>query len=231
MEDLTVSANARFLTALSPYSPDQVASSLEQLSRLHAYSWRAKHPKELPWVGSRVQYFVENPPYSVLELQKMMDGERGNPLPAKYKNAARIQNSIAPLVEWAPPDGQCLTHGDSHAGNVYETAAGSAIIDWAMMGRASYSLDLAYHIGAVLSIESREASERHLIRHYLDCLRGLGVDAPSEDATWHGYRAHMAYAYYMWAITRKVPEPLTIEFVKRLGTAVISLGTFELLGV
>jgi hypothetical protein len=79
--------------------------------------------------------------------------------------------------------------------------------------------------------EVREKSERQLLDYYLAKLHAHGADAPDRATAWNEYRAHMAYGYYLWAITRKVQSDITNEFVRRLGLAVESLGSFELLTV
>lgn len=231
MEDVTVAKNARFLTALTPYSPDQAAASLDQLSRLHALGWNGKGFANLPWLTSRVSFFARRRPVPPAELQTMLDGERGDALPPRIRSASRQFAAMDALVLRPPAAGQTLVHGDCHAGNVYENAEGPSIVDWQLLQHASWALDLAYHIGAVLSVEQREASERQLIDHYLDCLRAQGIDAPSRETAWVEYRAHMAYGFHLWSITRMVEPDITKEFVKRLGSAVASLGSFDLLGV
>lgn len=231
MEDVTIAKHATFLTPLTPYSPDQAASSLEQLAQLHALCWGGTNIEQFGWLTSRVEYFHENPPFPISELQDLMDGERGAPLPDAICDAKRIASALGQLAERVPVKQQNLVHGDCHAGNVYETKAGQSLVDWQLLQRSSWAIDLAYHISAVLSVEAREASQKILISHYLDCLRKYGVAAPSEEHAWNEYRAHMAYGYYVWAITRKVEPQITHEFVKRLGSAVDSLGTYEILGI
>ena len=84
---------------------------------------------------------------------------------------------------------------------------------------------------AELAPEERERSEQTLLRHYLDCLRALGVTPPDFDQAWDDYRANMVYGSYMWAITRLVEPRITHEFVRRLGLAVTALDSYALLGL
>ena len=231
MEDVQVLKGARFLTALSPYTAEQAASSLEQLAKLHAASWQGKLLDGLPWLTSRVEYFATTPPFPTAELQALMNGPRGDPLPAGMRDAARIEAALPVLMRRTAPQSHNLVHGDCHAGNVYETQEGPSLVDWQLLQRGYWALDLAYHIAAVLSVQAREQSERHLIRHYLDCLARNGVGAPSEAVAWEEYRAHLAYGYYLWCITRRVEPEITNEFVLRLGSAAAAHRTYELLGV
>ena len=45
------------------------------------------------------------------------------------------------------------------------------------------------------------------------------------------YRAHLAYGYFMWAITQMVDPPIIETFTRRLGLAVADHDSFGLLGV
>jgi aminoglycoside phosphotransferase (APT) family kinase protein len=124
-----------------------------------------------------------------------------------------------------------LVHGDAHAGNVYLRADGSVgIIDWQVVHRGSWACDVAYHIGAVLSVEDREKAERDLLAHYLDRLGAYGGEPPPWDAAWASYQSFLVYGYFLWAMTCFVDEQITIEFVKRLGTAVAEHDSFDIVG-
>lgn len=226
-----VAAGARFLTALTPYTLDQAASSLDQLAQLHAATWRGRLFEKFPWLTDRISYFVDTPVMTTEKLQAYMDGPRGVPLKPEIRDAARIEKGMAALVGRTPAAEHCMIHGDAHAGNVFEDARGPSLIDWQMVQRSGWALDVAYHLGAVLAPEERAASERRLLDHYMDRLRAHGATPPDREAAWTEYRAHMAYGFFMWAITQKVEPAIVEEFNRRLGLAVTELGSFELLGV
>jgi hypothetical protein len=228
MHDLTADGST-FLTALSPYTIDLAAATLEQLARLHASRWRDATLAEIPWLAPRISAFPDYIPADV--LQSLIDGARGDPLPASIKDAARLGTAMRRLG--ASVDGKPLSliHGDAHAGNVYLRADGSVgIIDWQVVHQGTWACDVAYHIGAVLSVEDREKAERDLLAHYLDRLGAHGGEPPSWDEAWATYRNFLVYGYFLWAMTRFVDEQITLEFVKRLGTAVAQHDSFEALG-
>jgi aminoglycoside phosphotransferase (APT) family kinase protein len=126
---------------------------------------------------------------------------------------------------------RCMLHGDTHAGNVFATAAGPGLLDWQLIQRGTWATDVAYHIGAVLETEDRRRSEWDLLRDYLDSLGELGAPTPSWDSAVALYRQHLAYGFFLWAMTQFTPEELTTNTIRRLGHAVEDNGTFELLGV
>ena len=164
-------------------------------------------------------------------LQEHLDGPRGAALPDAIKDADRLSAAVSGVVHRAAEDVSCLVHGDAHAGNVFETADGSlGLIDWQIVQRSSWALDVAYHVGAVLDVDVREKNEQQLLAHYLDRLAHHGVAPPSWDDAWLNYRICLIYGYYLWAVTRLVDPPIINEFVTRLGSAVAYHASLDLLG-
>jgi thiamine kinase-like enzyme len=228
MEDL-VQAGSVFLTALSPFTTEQVKATLDQLARLHAAKWDSPELATTDWLGSKIELLLAH--VDAQKLQQQLDDPRGNALPAEVKDAQRLRRSLGAVLAAGEGQPNCLIHGDAHAGNVFESPTGPGIVDWQIAMRGSWALDVSYHIGAVLSVEERERTEADLLRHYLARLTAHGVRAPEWEQAWLSYRTSMAYGYYLWAITFIVESTITNEFVKRLGTAVSYHKSFELLGV
>jgi aminoglycoside phosphotransferase (APT) family kinase protein len=228
MHDLTAEG-AAFLTALTPYSADQTVATLDQLAHLHASHWNDPALRSIEWLVSRVARIPDSFPVDLLQSQ--LDTRRGDPLPPEIRDAARLDAAMRTLAR-SDPDARasaCIVHGDAHAGNVFVAAdGGPGLIDWQIAHRGCWALDVAYHIGAVLDVDERRRSERDLLGRYLDQLGRAGADAPSWDDAWELYRRYMVYGYYLWAITRFVQEDITVEFVKRLGTAVADHQSFDL---
>lgn len=218
-----------FLTALEPYTPEQAAASLEQLARLHAAHWDSSGLPSHPWLRSRIDDIAQSPLRTPDELQALMDGERGVPLADSIKNAATIHRSLVALAERLSRSTVCLVHGDAHSGNLFVQDGQTALIDWQLLQRSHWSIDVAYHIAAALAVDDRRDWERQLLRHYLDRLAAHGVQGPSENEAWSAYRAGMAYGYYLWTSTRQVTPMVIHEFCLRLGTAVTDLESFEIL--
>jgi hypothetical protein len=229
MHDLTATGST-FLTALSPYSIDRAAQTLDQLARLHASHWGDETLRDLPWLTSRIGAMAGY--IDPAALQSLLGGQRGDPLPDSIKDAGRLLAGVRRLGEMVTRGSSCLVHGDAHAGNIFVTADDSVgIIDWQLVHLGSWACDVAYHMAAVLSVEDREKAETDLLAHYLDRLRTYGGQPPPWDDAWASYRSCLVYGYFLWAMTRFVDEEITIEFVKRLGTAVAQHGSFEVIGV
>jgi aminoglycoside phosphotransferase (APT) family kinase protein len=229
MEDLVVRGD-RFLTALEPYSVEQAARTLDQLALLHATHWDDPALREHDFLEPRLPTFLA---YVTEErLQAQLDGPRGDDLPGPVRSAARLRAALLSIAERDAQGPQALVHGDAHAGNLYERPNGHAgVIDWQVVQRGSWALDVAYHVGAVLDVDVREHADRELLEHYLARLRAHGGPNIEWDDAWSEYRAHLAYGYFMWGITQMVDPPIIEAFTRRLGLAVAQHRSFELLNV
>ena len=228
MRDLIV-GGAHFCSAFDAFTAQQAAASLEQIARLHAGS----HLLETaPWITRRVAELSRMQHFTPAILQELMDGPRCAGLPASVLDARRLIAAMQALAQRDAERPQFLVHGDVHAGNIYRSADGlPGLIDWQLLQRGGWALDLAYHIAAVLPVDVAEAEERALLDHYLAAAAALGCTMPGREIAWAQYREAAVYGYYLWAITRKVDPPIINLFFNRLGSSVARHGSFGLLGV
>jgi aminoglycoside phosphotransferase (APT) family kinase protein len=130
-----------------------------------------------------------------------------------------------------------VIHGDTHSGNSYRDAQGrSCWLDWQITQRGHWSVDVAYHLGTVLTIEDRRAHEADLLRHYVGELahhldHQHGAPAPSFDEAWEHYALGFTWGYFLWAITSVSSRAVVLLHVPRLGAALTDHDTFARLGV
>jgi aminoglycoside phosphotransferase (APT) family kinase protein len=227
MRDLIVDG-ATFCSALDPFTPDDALASLDQLARLHA---RSSFLSGADWIRPRASELARMTYVTPEALQELLDGPRGTHLSPRVRSAA---NLAAAMAELAARDGgrpQFMIHGDAHAGNVFRGAEGIGVIDWQLLQRGGWALDVAYHLNAVLPVEVAEVEERRLMGEYLTMMRGHGMAMPDEESAWAQYRESVVYGYYLWAITRRVDPPVIVQFVERLGKAVMRHDSFGMLGL
>lgn len=227
MRDL-VAGGARFCTALEPFDVDQVAASLDQLARLHA--GRAVIA-DSPWLGHRISELAADGVLPPGVLQDLLDGPRGEPLDGTTRNADILLTAVRSLAARDAALPHTLVHGDCHAGNIFRTADGPGLIDWQLLQRGNWALDVAYHIASVLPIELAEKEEKRLLADYLDRAAGYGCETPDLEAAHQLYRAAAVWGFFLWAITRRVDPKITMTFVHRLGAAVMRHDSYRLLGV
>ncbi|MET0179979.1 MAG: aminoglycoside phosphotransferase family protein [Novosphingobium sp.] len=227
MRDL-VADGAAFGTALEPLSADDAAASLDQIARLHAGSALLD---QAPWITRRIAALADSRYVTTEQLQAMLDGPRGEGLPNGVRNAERLVAGLRALAERDGQRPQSLVHGDAHAGNIFRTTDGPGLIDWQLLQRGGWALDVAYHIAAVLDVDVAEREERALLDHYLETAQALGCAVPDRDEAWRQYRESLLYGYYLWAITRRVDPPIITLFVQRLGSAVARHDSHRLVGL
>jgi len=223
-----VAAGGRFLDALSPYSVDQVASTLGQFARLHAYAW--EHPERLSsdWLVPRVGRTLEV--RGPTEINRNFDGPNGVGVPHEVRDAQRLIDAMRALGAREPGPGWTLIHGDAHVGNLFLDAEGRpGLLDWQLVQHGHWSIDVGYHIASAFEPAERASVERELLAHYLDELRGLGVNAPGFDDAWIEYRRGIAYGFFLWAITLYVSPDIIAALLRRLGTAAFELESYQAL--
>jgi hypothetical protein len=220
-----VAAGGRFLDALSPYSVEQVASTLEQFARLHVYAW--EHPELLSadWLVPRVGRTMEV--RGPTEINRNFDGPNGVGVPPEVRDAPRLMAAMRALAARELGPGWTLIHGDAHVGNLFLDSAGRpGLLDWQLVQHGHWSIDVGYHIASALEPSERAGAERDLLAHYLDELRGLGVNAPAFDDAWIEYRGGIAYGFFLWAITQYVQPDIIAALLRRLGTAAFELESY-----
>ncbi|MDR2856759.1 MAG: aminoglycoside phosphotransferase family protein [Novosphingobium sp.] len=227
MRDL-IAGGGRFCSALEAFTVDDAASSLAQIARLHAGSALLDGAG---WIRPRAAELARMPHMTADILQGLLDGPRGDNLSPAVRNGARLIAGMRALADRDAGRPQFLVHGDAHAGNIFRTAQGSGLIDWQVLQRAGWAIDVAYHLCAVLPVELAEQEERRLLGLYLDLARGHGLTLPGAEEAWRQYRESVMYGYYMWGITRRVAPDITAQFTDRLGRAVMRHESHALLDV
>ncbi len=217
-EDVVVEG-AEFLDALSAYTPDQAAGSLEELAKLHAATRGQPQYANVSWMAPRFDSYLQS--RGINEIRGNFEGPIGAGVPAEVRDAQRLVDSYRALaadVTSATP--WSVIHGDAHIGNVYLDGVGRpSFVDWQLAQRAPWYMDVGYHIASALTVADRRAHEEGLLRHYLECVAVAGADAPTFDEAWSGIRRGILHGFYLWGITLKVDPAITSTLLERLGTA------------
>jgi aminoglycoside phosphotransferase (APT) family kinase protein len=201
MEDV-VARGADPRDSTRPMTVDQVASGVCGLAKLHSEFWgdRITSDPALSWVEPFVAFAGLE--YAPLEIAY----ERlGDSVPAEIPGMTGTDlfvdiwaRYIGTLTE-AP---QTLLHGDPHIGNTYVLPDDTVgFLDWQMVRRGNFALDLGYFLQGALTIEDRRRSERDLVMEYRGALSLPADDMPSADEVWLRYRASVAHGLAIWIAT------------------------------
>ncbi len=209
-----------FLTSSTRYTADQVAQSLEQLAALHSATWEAQPWAQAPWLVTRLARTLEG--RGLPEILRNFDGDNGKGVPDEARDGPRLVDGYRALaLETENAHPWCVIHGDTHVGNLFLDSAGRpSFLDWQLVQRGGWYLDVGYHIASTLAPDDRRTHERDLLTHYLDCLAAKGVSAPSREEGWKAIPRGMLHGFFLWAITFKVDAPTIAVLLHRLGTAV-----------
>jgi hypothetical protein len=217
---------ARFLHALDDFTPDHAARSLEQLAILHATTWLDPALRDTSWLANRCSRYTVT--RGVEEIRTNLDGPIGAGVPDAVRDATRLFDAYRVLgdrIDSATP--WSVIHGDPHIGNVCVDGAGHPfLVDWQLVQRGPWYIDVGYHLAAVLTVEDRRRAESDLLQHYLEQLGTRGIQIPARDV-WPGVRLGMLHGFYLWAITLKVDPRKTAVLLERLGTAVADHDAFD----
>ncbi|OAA21764.1 phosphotransferase family protein [Frankia sp. EI5c] len=215
-----IAAGGAFLDGRHPYTPDQAADSLEQLARLHAVTWGDPSLAAAGWLSSRMGPRTGEAWRAKIEAN--YTGDTGAGVPERVRDVGRLvaaYGALAALV--ASTRAWTIVHGDPHVGNIFLDGGGRpSLLDWQLVQRAPWYLDVGYHIASALTVADRRRHEDDLLRHYLDALAAAGVERPSWDEAGLGVRRGALHGFYLWSITSLVDPEVTSVLLERLGTAV-----------
>lgn len=200
MEDI-VARGADPRNSLRPLTPGQAAAGVRALGRLHSRYWGAR---------------LDVPELSWLEPFVAFDGLQYAPLPSALEKLddttprSVLSMTIGQLVDkvWKPYIGtlttttQTLLHGDAHIGNTYVTPEGDVgLLDWQMVRRGNWSLDVGYFLQGSITVEDRRTHERALLVEYRSALELPASELPSDDEIRLRYRASVAHGLATWLAT------------------------------
>jgi hypothetical protein len=214
------SQGATFLDGNSPYTPDQTAQTLSEFARLHAATWSDPRYDNVGWLDPRVGRVLEvwGESTTIDIIDRNLNGPNGQGVPGEVRDARGLVDAYRSL---APSGAWCVIHGDAHVGNLFLDAGGTAsLVDWQLVQRGMWYMDVGYHIASTLTVEERRRSERDLLQDYLDCLASYGVTPPPRDDAWHAIAHGMLHGFFLWGITTKVDPAIIVTLLTRLGTAV-----------
>lgn len=230
MEDLTArGADPR--DATRPMTVDQAASGVRGLGRLHGQFWEhrsADHPG-LGWLEA----FAPWPGMEIAPLPMAYEaiGDAATPEITALTGETLFNGLWARYIRTLTRSPQTLLHGDPHIGNTYLLPDGAVgFLDWQVVRRGNWSLDLGYFLQGALTTEDRRAHERDLLEEYRAALALPADELPSADAVWLRYRASVAHGLALWLATASAGEAwqrpdIATALARRYSIAYVDLDT------
>jgi hypothetical protein len=171
MDDLAAQG-CSFGDPADAWNVTRVLAGVEQLAALHAKTWHLQ-TSDYPWLTSDYDQ-------AILTLMRTYDivvkGPDRPEIHDYLKDQQRITAVLKKHYALRNPRFRCLLHGDSHTGNTYLVNGAPRFLDWQMIHIGSAFHDLAYFIGAALTVEDRRAKEWDIVEHYLRTLEKFGVE-------------------------------------------------------
>lgn len=163
--------------------------------------------------------------------------------PRLYRRYPEVWAATAASVNRHRQLPHTMAHGDVHLKNWYIVGSGAGsgamgLGDWQCCSRGHWGRDFAYTVATALPVENRRAWERELLRYYLERLKEAGGPVlPFEDALTI-YRQQLMSALTWWTITLTPapgmpdmqPRDTTLEFIKRISTAIDDLDSLDSFG-
>lgn len=201
MEDV-VARGADPRDSTRPMTIAQAASGIRGLARMHSRYWgeRLTTNPALGWVEPFVAF--EGLEYAPLHIAH----ERlGDSVPAEVPALSGTELFVdiwARYIGTLTTTEQTALHGDPHIGNTYVLPGDEVgFLDWQMVRRGNWSLDVGYFLQGALTIEDRRRAERDLLGEYRDALRLPSAELPTAEEIWLRYRASVAHGLAIWMAT------------------------------
>ena len=241
LEDLAASRGAEFCSPTTRIDRDLAEEAIRQMASFHAPLFRDERLQgQFPWLKTYPDWWSWNLRHINIRDTAAKGFEKAEDVvpPALFTSRHRLWEGFIASVDAHNQLPHTLLHGDVHLGNWYITAdRRMGLCDWQCVSRGHWSRDLAYAMGAILTVEDRRAWEDDLIRLYIEQFARRGGEAISLEECWCHYRLQLFGALFMWTPTYHhsvflpdmQPPDVAREMVKRLATALDDHNSMDLI--
>jgi aminoglycoside phosphotransferase (APT) family kinase protein len=181
---------------------DQAAAGARGLARLHSAYWgeRLTGDPALGWVEPFVAF--EGMQYAPLDIARERLGDTVAGEILALSGEQLFIDIWARYIATLTTSPQTLLHGDPHIGNTYVLPDDDVgFLDWQMVRRGNWSLDLGYFLQGALTVENRRSNERELLDEYRAALTLPPDELPSAEEVLVRYRASVAHGLAIWMAT------------------------------
>ena len=205
LEDL-IPLGGEFGASDRPIDVDDMAKSLEGMAMMHGRSWGHPELDRQDWLQTALAPETTTDDYWMM-MPDIFDEH--NSLPERLaifprwmaEDPKRLYSAFLQLREHESADKgpRCLLHGDAHLGNSYRRPDGTRIwFDWQIVRKGLPWRDLTYFLVGSLKVEDRRASDRDLIRHYLEHLAANGGPRFDFEKAWEEVSRMVVWGLVAW---------------------------------
>jgi thiamine kinase-like enzyme len=193
-EDLSLrEGGVTFYNADDEAPKEHAEAVIDLLASLHGRFWQSpRFEGDLSWLET----YSRRPGGSFMRQlfswseKTFMKQDREVPEPVRRLTKAYVENQRRLIEVWESMP-QTLCHGDTHLGNTFANADGTAgIYDWQVFHKMNGLRDVAYFLMHSIPTELRRNEEKNLLQRYLDGLgeHGAGDDVPAFEEAFDTYR-------------------------------------------
>jgi hypothetical protein len=199
MEDLKL-RDVRFQRGLSPNNAPQVARRLTALADFHARTWGSaelgKGCKYGALERNGAQMFLDYLDHGGFTDEDFYTNfvplPRIQACPAKFSDYDWLKRYIAYCAQMSEAIPNCVIHGDTHLGNLYEEADGTPGFFDSLARQEPGISEATYHICNALDPMERRRHERDLVAHYRRELIKRGIAMPALREVMHQYTTFLS---------------------------------------
>jgi hypothetical protein len=228
MEDVTA-RGADPLNATRAMSVEQATNGVRALARLHSKYWEQGIATEpaLDWVQPYVAWTRMGSKIPVaIEIM-------GDTCPEEVRSMSVkeiIEDTWAPFIGSLTTSPQTFLHGDAHIGNTYVLPDNEVgFLDWQVVRRGNWSVDVGYFLQGSLTVEDRRESERGILEEYRAALELSSDERPDADEVFLRYRASASHGLALWLSTLSAPgwqtREVSLSLAQRYSAAFVDLET------
>jgi hypothetical protein len=232
MEDM----DRRGVTWCDPLQPqgfDEVARRLTVLAGHHAATWNSPDfapGRRWDWVDEASVMSKQGYRPCIEELdswRNFVTSPRGAAASVRFHDRDWLLETQDKLIAYSRRMPHAVLHGDTHLGNLYVERDGTPGFLDSVIGRGPPLEEVTYHLTGALDLADRRRWEGALIQHYLEALRGHGVEAPGFDEAMAQYATFLARGFIIFMFNDSIfqPEAVNTAFVARFSAAMIDHDT------
>lgn len=236
MEDLLV-RKVQFGHGLKPYTPEQVERRLTSLAAFHAKTWGSaelqpgKRWDIFPRNGAAMfRSYMEHAGYNQT-WARYVAMPRGAAVSTQFHELEWLRRALDTMATLADELPNCVVHGDTHLGNLYEEPDGTPGFFDSLPRREPAMMEVSYHITNALDPKDRRRCDRALVGHYREELARHGVAVPSLDELMFLFSAFLPFGFVTFMVNEASyqTESFNTAHTARYGAAMLDHGTKELI--